>query len=1205
MLILFSVGAAALFLQGSTANPEIRLELNSRRLSTSQEVRQQTSNNSAQKTQGQSGAERLATASSLYDQGTAALQNGDLGKAGDNFRDALAIHQELAPLSLELARDLNGLGDISEQKGEARAAREFYDRALAIIKKVSPDGADHSHSLHGLGRLMRDLDEWEQAGPYLLQALVISQKLAPEGLETAAILNNLGEWYRKRKEPDKAERSLHQAMAIEKKSATESLAIAETLTDLGVLECGPDPTKGEQHLQQGLAMREKLSPNSLAIADSFEWIGWCSRDVQKAEELDRKAIEIQKTLAPGGIHLARNLNALSYALESRGELADANEVDRQAIAILENQVPDGLLMAATLGHLGRMLVREGDLEPAEEVIRKSVQITQKSHPDGKEAADGLSALGDLYYRRGGLDTAEQYHQRALEIREKLDSTSIPYSSSLRNLGFIAAARGDLVKAEQYHRRALAIRERFFPDTIEAANSWADLGSVAQERGDLPKAEEYQQKALNIWERTVPGSLYAAQGYSTLGYIAQQQGNLARAAEYGQRALDIWKKLLPGTSYVAIGLSSLGSIARQRGNPAKAEDYQRQALAIETKQAPSSPLESRILVELGNLIQDQGDLVKAEECYRQALAMREKFAPGTTIHAETLAALATNLRRQNRLEESAQFYDRSVNALENQTARLGGNEDVRSAFRARHDSLYKDYIDLLIAQHQPQVAFQVLERFRARSLLETLASARVDIRAGVNPALVEKERSLQESLSAQTDRRLHILGRKHSEQQIAAIARQIDDLFGQYKEVEEQLRSNSPGYAALTQPTTLNAQQVQERLLDSKTLLLEYSLGDDRSYLFKVDGGSVDAYELPKRDDIERAARHVYELLTLRNRTVQAETQAQKQARMKKAEAEFPKAAYELSHMLLAPVEELLGEKRLLIVSDGALQYIPFMVLTDPKSYAGPTTYEPLLVKHEIVNLPSASALAVLRQEEEGRKQPAREVAILADPVFEKDDSRVSGGRGPTHIPPDLTRSLQDIGGTIHLPRLPFTRLEAKAIMDVTPPGKGMMAVDFHANRAAVTSPALAQYRIVHLATHGLLDSKNPELSGLVMSMVDERGRPQNGFLELRDIYNLRMPVELVVLSACETGLGKDISGEGLIGLTRGFMYAGASRVVASLWSVSDVATAKLMEQFYIGIERDGLTPAAALRAAQINLSRNQRWHSPYYWGAFQIQGEWK
>jgi CHAT domain-containing protein len=192
-----------------------------------------------------------------------------------------------------------------------------------------------------------------------------------------------------------------------------------------------------------------------------------------------------------------------------------------------------------------------------------------------------------------------------------------------------------------------------------------------------------------------------------------------------------------------------------------------------------------------------------------------------------------------------------------------------------------------------------------------------------------------------------------------------------------------------------------------------------------------------------------------------------------------------------------------------------------------------------------------------------------------------------------------------LPRLVFSRQEANAIMAVTDHDKGMEALDFQANRDLALSKELGQYRIVHFATHGLLDNEHPELSGLVLSLVDSDGRPQNGFLELQDVYNMNLPVELVVLSACETGLGKEINGEGLVGLTRGFMYAGAPRVVASLWKVDDVATANLMGRFYKAMLKDGIRPAAALRQAQLEMWKDKRWTEPYNWAAFTIQGEWR
>ncbi|NOT60847.1 MAG: CHAT domain-containing protein, partial [Acidobacteria bacterium] len=332
------------------------------------------------------------------------------------------------------------------------------------------------------------------------------------------------------------------------------------------------------------------------------------------------------------------------------------------------------------------------------------------------------------------------------------------------------------------------------------------------------------------------------------------------------------------------------------------------------------------------------------------------------------------------------------------------------------------------------------------------------------------------------------------------------------------------------------------------------------------------------------ARRVYDALTARNQTPANETPERRRRRIDLADAQYPKAAAALSQMLLSAVAAELEGKRLLIVSDGVLQYIPFAALPESKA--------PLIVNHEIISLPSASVLAVLRQEAAGRKPAAKTLAVLADPVFQRNDVRVS--------PANATRS-----GETEFVRLRFSRAEADEIAALAPPSQTLKALDFAANRETATSAELADYRIVHFATHAVINHQHPELSGIVLSQVNEQGQPRNGFLRLHEIYNLRLAAELVVLSACETALGKEVKGEGLIGLTRGFMYAGAPRVAASLWRTDDRAAAELMKRFYQRMLGEKLTAAAALRAAQVSLLRESRWQTPYFWAAFTLQGEWK
>jgi CHAT domain-containing protein len=239
-----------------------------------------------------------------------------------------------------------------------------------------------------------------------------------------------------------------------------------------------------------------------------------------------------------------------------------------------------------------------------------------------------------------------------------------------------------------------------------------------------------------------------------------------------------------------------------------------------------------------------------------------------------------------------------------------------------------------------------------------------------------------------------------------------------------------------------------------------------------------------------------------------------------------------------------------------------------------------------------------------QERPAGIVAVLADPVFDRSDPRLQRNGGATTVlPADLKRSME-VMGLKRLPRLPGTRIEAEEILSLVPAEKRLGALDFDARRPLALDPAVGRYRVLHFATHGLLNSAHPELSGLVLSLVDSRGEAQNGFLRLQDVYQMRIDADLVVLSACQTALGKPVQGEGLVGLSRGFIHAGARQVVSSLWKVSDRATTELMKEMYRGMLREGQRPAPALRQAQRRLMATRPFGAPQSWAAFVLQGDW-
>jgi CHAT domain-containing protein len=971
-----------------------------------------------------------------------------------------------------------------------------------------------------------------------------------------------------------------------------------------------DWQNAERYNRQCVVESQKSNPDTLLTAWCLYGLGNMFRltggNFEKADEHLTKSLEIRRNLAPGSLAVAAAANNLGLVAQDRSDLDKAERYLNEALEIRQKQTPNSLDVAASLNNLGSVTQDRGDLDKAEEYHLRALAIKEAIAPESLDAAFTYSNLGMVAFGRGDLPKAEGYMHRSLEIRRKFSPDSPDIAENLGNLGTVRWRSGDLTAAERYYQDALAVQEKFAPAGLEIANTLDNLGNLALSRQDFERARAYHDRALRIRMKVAAFSLDTSNSLDNLGHLALEEGKLDEAATYFLRALRMQEKLAPNSPTLAASLGNLGDVARRRGHLATAEKYYIQALAIEEKVAPDSLDTAQLLKSRGDVALSSNNLALAQELYQQALAIQERLAPESTDYAESLAALAS-IQRVQQPGPAARLFERALDALETQTTRLGGSQNLRSEFRARYSDYYKDYIDLLVQQKRAEEAFHVAERWRARSLLETLTAARVEIHHDADPELLQRERSLQASMNGKRDRRVLLLTGQHTPEQVEAVEKEIKELNAEYDRVENKIRADNPAYAALTQPQPLTLSEIQ-RLLEHDSLLLEYSLGKKRSYLWAVTSTTFAVHELPSRAMIQAAARRLYQQVSTRNDTAKKAGRAgdQRQVRLNRAAAV-------MSRMVLGPVAKQLGERQLVIVADGALQYTPFVFLPQPGKPGG----APLFLTHEITSAPSASVVAELRRESSGRKEAPKAVAVLADPVFDMTDSRVTSlnrnrrqratARGTTDrhlLTQSLMRSAAEIG-LMHLSRLPFSRREADAIMAVTPAGQGLEAVGFDASRSTATGPDLAQYRIVHFATHALSDNRHPEFSGLVLSLVNKEGVSQNGFLDLQDIYNLNLPADLVVLSGCETALGEEIQGEGIIGLTRGFMYAGATRVMASLWKVDDASTKMLMEKFYRTMEQEGMRPAAALRTAQIAMWKQSTWRDPFYWAAFEIQGEWK
>jgi CHAT domain-containing protein/Tfp pilus assembly protein PilF len=884
--------------------------------------------------------------------------------------------------------------------------------------------------------------------------------------------------------------------------------------------------------------------------------------------------------------------------------------------------------AATLNSIGTVYATLGEIQKAYDYYNQALEI-RRAVADREGEAESLTRIGQTYYVRGEFQKALAYYNQALMLFQSIKDRRSE-AALLNNIGLIYYSFGETQKALDYYNQALPLR-RMVADRQGEATTFNNIGLLYSSLGEKQKALDYYNKALELRQALGDRRGEAITLYS-IGMIHYDMGEPSRALDYYNKALPL-SRAVSDRQGEAFTLNIIGQAYGELGENQKALDYYNQALALR-RELGNRTGQAHTLNNIGRLYNKLGEKQKALDFLNEALPISRTIGEKTT-EAATLYNIAQVEYSLGNLSEAHAKLNAALNIIESLRVKVNIPE-LRGSFFASVQDYYEFNIDLLMQLHKQRPAegfdalgLQASERARARSLLEILAEARADIRQGADPQLFERERTLQQQLDTKAKYQLLLLNGKHTKEQAEAIDKELRELTTSLQEVQAQIRKTSPHYAALTQPEPLSLKEIQQQALDPDTLLLEYSLGKERSYLWLVSQNSISSYELPKRGDIEVVARRVYSLFSGGNQKALSRTGRQRGARSEVTQPQpGPQdVALELSRMIIGPVASQLGSKRLLVISDGILQFLPFGALPIPEGGKEGRTNKsapysvPLIVEHEIVSVPSASTLAVLRQERLGRKPAAKFVAVIADPVFDKDDERVKAilskiekkGSEPPASPPrslgyEVERSIRESGigdDQLYIPRLPSTRQEAERILALVPAGESKRVLDFNANYAAATSDELSQYRIVHFATHGLIDSIHPELSGLMLSMVNEQGEAQNGFLRAHEIFNLNLLAELIVLSACQTGLGKQVKGEGLVGLTRGFMYAGATRVVVSLWNVNDRATAELMARFYEKMLKEKMPPAGALRAAQVEMWREARWKAPYFWAAFQLQGEWK
>jgi len=843
-------------------------------------------------------------------------------------------------------------------------------------------------------------------------------------------------------------------------------------------------------------------------------------------------------------------------------------------------------------------------------------------------ATATSNVGRVEDILGHPDRALEHYRRALALVRRVGDRQ-GEARVLNNLGVLHRRLGEISEALARYSEALDVF-RTLDDRRWQARVLNNLGLLYGYVGDLGKARLSLEQALPLW-RQVDDRRGEATTLTNLGLVAsremvpatdQAQDRGTQEIPAADRALDLYHQALKLTRATgdrqaeAVTLRQVGRLALDRHDPAAALEPLRAAAAL-FEDLGDAAGESLTLAATGEALSLLGRGTAAADALEHALHLARN-AGHRPVEVVVLDGLAHAARRSGHLDAALRWATDGVGLVERLRGQIEST-DLETAFGATSHDLYQLQIELLMAEHRRHPdgpwagrAFVAAERARARTLLDVIARAGALPLQAVQDAAPEAVASTsthnpRSKLAELTGRRRRLLRQLRvkaeasaargghqpagTAQDAADSEHSTEEILRSLDLVEAEIRRASPRYGDLAAPQPVDPAQARA-LLDDRTLVLSYQLGRDRSFVWALSRDRFASFELPDGARIEQLARALYGRLSHFAPSRRTEQQ---------------RLADELAEAVLGPLAARLtgpdAPDRLVIVADGALHYVPFDVLplpsprsTTPRADAprrdAPPRRTLLIDRFEISSLPSVSVLATLRRTQADRPAAPDPLAILADPVFSAGDPRLG-----VHAA---------AGGTT--PHSPFQRLrstgrEAEIIASLAPPGRVLLALGLDADRTTLTK--LDRYRIVHFATHGVLDTAHPAASGLALSLVNADGTPDpGGFVSLRDIYGLRLHAGLVVLSGCRTAAGRTMRGEGLVGLARGFMYAGSPRVIASLWQVDDQATARLMVDLYRGLWQQGERPAAALRQAKLAVRRDPRFQDPWYWAAFVLQGEW-
>ncbi len=922
---------------------------------------------------------------------------------------------------------------------------------------------------------------------------------------------------------------------------------------------------------------------------------------------------------------------------------------------------------------GRRLLKRGKADQALGQLQTALNLyTTSNNKPGQAAAH--KELGDLYLRQGQDKTALDHYQKAYQaltgVLGKEQREAAATGSAARMVDSKAGALADTaasVKDTGFNAQLLLAK---IGDTHYRLGQMTDA-TAAYSRMDPKKPESAAKKAGGMFGRLASGiAIGSATDSIALGSAAEAVGGALQVKKELEqyRVAIVYMTYEVGMGRIAFANNDLITAQTHFKNAA---DAGKGALPMIANLGQTRRFRAAARTSLADVVWRQGNYKEAGKLYEQAakgakddkqldLMWPAQRGLGRSLWSQ--AAQEKDAKKATAMRQSAvNNYRDAINTIETLRAGSLRADEARTTFLATTKDVFDETASALaeMALLSPASAngqlegkgleyaaegFRVAEQSRARSLLDLLTETGASITEGIPADLLKRK---QDNLDRQQEIAEELMGISLSgdanKKKPSELEGELDKLQTEFDDLENKIRIASPRYASLTAGKPLSLADVQQQVLDDQTVLLEYSLGSNASYLWVVTKSGAAIYKLPARATLDKLATDLRAQLIpakLQRRIVgidvMADTRGLGVSATPFAEdaAGFVAASSALYKAVIEPAASMIGEKRLLVVADGALNYVPFEALVKSSDSADYSSLPYLIKSNEVVYAPSASVIGAIRGQEKTRS--GRTMLIVADPVFNSNDARARGAGSSAGSSETrglgIQSALTDVTGKdatamqpakmqgLPLARLGGTKVEADQIGKLvkTSGSPADVWLDLDASEGNLETRDISKYRFLHIATHGLLNAERPQFTGLVLSLIGNQS--EDGFLRTDEVFNLRLGSPLVMLSACETGLGKEKRGEGVMGLTRAFMYAGAPTVGVSLWSVADKSTADLMTDFYKRLLSSpaaaasssgassmvsGVSPSAAMRDAQLAMIAGKKYSAPFYWAPFVLVGDWR